>query len=32
VIPHAMTREGDFSRAIARLDSMRGLPGWLGLD
>ena len=32
VIPHALTVEGDFSRAIARLDSMRSLPGWLGLD
>lgn len=31
VIPHALSRAGDFSRATARLASIRELPGWLGL-
>lgn len=31
-IPNALTAGADFSRAVARLDSMSALPGWLGLD
>lgn len=31
VIPNALTMGADFSRATARLESMRALPGWLGL-
>jgi HAD superfamily hydrolase (TIGR01509 family) len=31
VIPNALSREGDFTSAHTRLDSMRSLPGFLGL-
>jgi beta-phosphoglucomutase-like phosphatase (HAD superfamily) len=31
VIPNALTGSGDYSRALTRLDSMRALPGLLGI-